>query len=173
MGKPDRPVRRDTTSDPAQGVLIEVTALPGPGAPRFSQLLPGLARPRSYAFGLLALLLASVALVIATGHGHRIAQPRSASALAREKGPAGVAAAYGFPLRCLAVTILPVNRTYARADFNHRSPCGHYAGYPTAIFRYAGGRWHPVLDALGYRCPVRALPVEVQTRLGVCLQPSS
>jgi hypothetical protein len=117
-------------------------------------------------------VLASVALVIATDNGQRIAEPRSVSTRASEKGPAGVAAAYGFPLRCLAVTILPTNPTYARADFNHRSPCGHYAGYPTAIFRYTAGMWHPVLDALGYRCPVRALPVEVQTRLGVCLQPS-
>jgi hypothetical protein len=69
----------------------------------------------------------------------------------------------------LSITIPPANRTYARADFNHASPCGRYTGYPTAIFHYASGAWRPVLEAVSYRCPVESLPVPVQRELAVCL----
>ena len=83
-----------------------------------------------------------------------------------------MAAAYGYPPECLSVTILVTDRVYARADFNHLSACGRYTGYPTAIFHYVSGKWRPVLDAIGYRCPVDSLPTEVQTGLEVCEQTS-
>lgn len=89
-------------------------------------------------------------------------------ALARGSGAAGVAAAYGYPLRCLSVTILATDRSYARADFNRVNACGRYTGYPTAIFHRVGGAWRTALDAVGYACPVHSLPVAVQTELGVC-----
>jgi hypothetical protein len=88
--------------------------------------------------------------------------------MARERGAAGVAAAYGYPLRCLSVTILAGDPAYARADFNHLRPCGRYTGYPTAIFHYQSGAWRSVLDAVSYSCPVGSLPAVVQTELGVC-----
>src|SRR5262249_36537740 len=83
-------------------------------------------------------------------------------------GPAGLAAAYGYPLRCLSVTIAPTNPAYARADFDHRGPCGRYDGYATAIFSRIDGAWLPVLDATSYSCPVATLPTAVQKALGVC-----
>jgi hypothetical protein len=88
--------------------------------------------------------------------------------LARERGPAGVAAAYGYPLDCLSITILAIRGSYARADFNHANPCGRYTGYPTAVFHYASGGWRPVLVVSSYLCPVSSLPVAVQTALDVC-----
>jgi hypothetical protein len=120
--------------------------------------------------GALVVALVSVSLSMDAGR----ANPRAPSvpSLAHLRGPAGVAAAYGYPLRCLSVAILTSNPTYARADFNHRSPCGRYAGYATAVFHYVAHAWRPALEALGYRCPVRTLPVVVQTQLDVCLQPS-
>ncbi len=89
-------------------------------------------------------------------------------AAAREPGPAGVAAAYGYPLRCLSVTIASANRAYARADYNRVSACGRYDGTVTAIFHRVGGEWRPVLDATGYSCPVASLSRAVATELDVC-----
>ena len=89
-------------------------------------------------------------------------------AAAVEPGPAGVAAAYGYPLRCLTVTIAPGNRSYARADYNRVSACGRYDGTVTAIFHRLAGEWRPVLDATGYSCPIAVLPRAVATELDVC-----
>jgi hypothetical protein len=100
--------------------------------------------------------------------GERHPGPSPINSLARERGAAGVAAAYGYPVRCLSVTILAGDSAYARADFNHLRPCGRYTGYPTAIFHYQSGAWRSVLDAVAYSCPVASLPVVVQTELGVC-----
>src|SRR5262249_3724381 len=97
------------------------------------------------------------------------ADRHTANVTARQPGPRGVAAAYGHPLGCLSITILPASRTHARADFNHASPCGRYTGDPTAIFHYASGAWRAVLEAVSYQCPVEFLPVAVQRELDVCL----
>lgn len=86
-------------------------------------------------------------------------------------GPAGVAAAYGYPPRCLSITISTVDPAFARADYNHESPCGQYDGYVTAIFHRLDGRWRPVLDALGYACPVPSVPAAVQRDLAICPSP--
>lgn len=90
---------------------------------------------------------------------------------ARQPGALGVAAAYGYPARCLSIDFAPGDLLYARADFDHRTTCGRFAGYPTAIFHRVDGAWRPVLEALGYACPVPALPVRVQTELAVCPAP--
>jgi hypothetical protein len=97
--------------------------------------------------------------------------PRDARA--RATGPAGVAAAYGYPLECLSVAIAVHDPRFARADFDHAVPCGRYAGEVTAIFRRVDGAWMPVLEATSYPCPVRSLPEPVQVELGVCLPPAA
>ncbi len=93
---------------------------------------------------------------------------RVSPAAAREPGPAGVAAAYGYPPRCLSVTIAPGDPSYARADYNRVSACGRYDGTVTAIFHRVGGEWRPVLDATGYSCPIPSLPRAVTSELDVC-----
>ena len=113
-------------------------------------------------------IAAAAALCLGGGNARR----PLLNALVRDSGPAGVAAAYGYPLGCLSVTILSTDHTYARADFNHLTPCGRYTGYPTAIFHYHLGRWRSVLDVIAYVCPVDWLPAEVQTGLNVCQQAS-
>ena len=80
----------------------------------------------------------------------------------------GVAAAYGYPQRCLSITIFPEYPEYARADFDHSQPCGRYSGYSTAIFLRVDHTWRLVLNATGYTCPVRRVPARVQAALGVC-----
>jgi hypothetical protein len=61
-----------------------------------------------------------------------------------------------------------VDPAFARADFDHGSPCGRYSGYSTAIFHRVDQKWQPVLEAVGYPCPVARIPPAVQRELGVC-----
>jgi hypothetical protein len=119
----------------------------------------------------IVLVLAAVAMgaaVVGALAGGRDRAARRDTAGAELAGPAGVAAAYGYPPRCLSVTIAHTNHAYARADFDHSSACGRYDGYVTAIFYRIDGAWLPVLDATSYSCPVATLPTGVQNELGVC-----
>jgi hypothetical protein len=75
--------------------------------------------------------------------------PRDAVWGVTEPGPAGVAAAYGYPLGCLRVTISPANPASARAEFDRGGSCGYVSGFATAVFRRFGGEWHPVLYTVG------------------------
>jgi hypothetical protein len=113
------------------------------------------------------LAFATAVVVLASGPaggGHR---PTHAGV--RAPGRAGVAAAYGFPLKCLSVEISTHDPRFARADFDRSVPCGRWAGYSTAIFRRTGGMWSAVVEAIRYACPVRSLPPPVEQELGVCL----
>jgi hypothetical protein len=117
----------------------------------------------------IVVLLAAAAMgVTLVGGLAREGAARRDTAGAESAGPAGVAAAYGYPLHCLRVTIAQTDHAYARADFDHRRPCGRYDGYVTAIFYRIDGAWLPVLDATSYSCPVATLPIAVQQELGVC-----
>ena len=98
-------------------------------------------------------------------------RPRAMSAVpaaAHAPGASGVAGAYGYPRECLSITIARAHPSYARADFDHRQPCGRYTGDTTAIFHRLHGVWRAVLDAAGYSCPVAGIPASVGEELGVC-----
>ena len=161
--------------DPPSGVEITILADPRarPLRERVSHLRHSAARtrPRIRAGGVAGLALV-VAVAMAVLGGVLIGTPGGAAPrtgpTARDRGTAGVAAAYGFPPRCVAVKMLGNNPTYARADFNRASPCGRYDGMATAIFHRADGMWRPALVAAEYSCPVRSLPRAVQVQLGVC-----
>ena len=109
-----------------------------------------------------AVIVATTSFAGGSARSHRLAPG------ADEGGPTGVAAAYGYPTRCLTVTIASTDHAFARADFNHASPCGQYAGYPTAIFHVLHGGWRPVLEAVSYPCPATGIPPAVQKELSVC-----
>jgi len=127
---------------------------------------------RARAIASLVLGAAAIAVVVSvlpgSGGSGRGGAPLPAGARPRGVGLAGIAAAYGYPSRCLSITIAASDPTYARADFDHSTPCGRYDGYATAIFRRLDGAWRPVLDATGYSCPVGTLPAAVQADLDVC-----
>ena len=114
------------------------------------------------AIGAIGVLAAIVALWLGGGS----AQHRDPVAA---RGPAGVAAAYGYPLGCLSVTILATERTYARADLSHALGCGRTTGYAPAIFHYVAGRWRLVPDAIGYMCFSGAVPAVVEEGLHLCV----
>jgi hypothetical protein len=117
-----------------------------------------------------AAVLAAAVIVTTTSFAGGAGRSHELAAGAGEGGSPGVAAAYGYPTRCLSVTIASSDHAFARADFNHASPCGQYAGYPTAIFHVVRGSWRPVLEAVSYPCPATGIPPAVQRELSVCPQ---
>lgn len=153
-----------SAASPKSGaVLLEVSVREAPS---------GQARRRRVTAALLLALVVTLAAAAGAGGAGwlagRLGGP-GPDPVTHERGAAGVAAAYGRPLGCLEITILPTAPSYARADFDHRTPCGRYTGDPTAIFHYVAGGWRAVLDAVDYACPVPSLPAAVQAELGVCL----
>jgi hypothetical protein len=168
MAKREEHDRSGGALDPPQVLAVEIVTPVNPDRPTPRERIAAVHGPaRRRPIVALALLIAIVGAGTAALAGVDLRGGR-ARPLARERGPEGVAAAYGYPLRCLSVTILAGNRAYARADFNHVSACGRYTGYSTAIFHRVSGAWRPVLNAVSYVCPVAMLPPGVQARLGVC-----
>jgi hypothetical protein len=177
MAKDRNPDRWGRLTQPPSEV--EITVLPGrDGRAHRGRIVEiyGLASAHAvivlHALIVLVLVFAAIGAIVAGGllGDHHRSASRSALDL-REGGPAGVAAAYGYPLRCLSVTVAANDPTYARADFDRRSLCGRYDGPVTAIFHRVDGAWSTVLDTISYTCPVASLPPAVQATLGVCLQP--
>jgi hypothetical protein len=142
--------------------------VPDPGASRVREridVIPASLARAMLALALVAALVGVAALEIAgasSRHGSRV------TPLARQRGAAGVAAAYGYPRKCLTVTIPARDRDYARADFSGTFLCGRYTWAPTAIFHRVAGAWYRVLEAVQYRCPVDSVPRAVQVALDVC-----
>ena len=130
-----------------------------------SRLSTRLLRRPYFATAVVAMAAGVGALVAATS----VSSPaRRTHSRAGERGPTGVAAAYGYPSRCLRVTTASSDHAFARADFNRGTPCGRYAGDSTAIFHVVDGAWRPVLEAVWYPCPSAGIPAAVQRELGVC-----
>jgi hypothetical protein len=150
---------------------VHITVLPGVERRPWRERVPAVgAFSTSHRTVSIVLVLGAIAslatAVLVTGADRR---ERSLERVgAANAGSAAVAAAYGYPMRCLSVTILPDYPTYARADFDHLYPCGRYTGYPTVIFRHVHGGWRIVLDATAYSCPVASIPVGVQQGLDIC-----
>lgn len=126
------------------------------------------ARPRTIAA--LAVTVAAIgAVVVAAVHGdHAGAPSRAVAAQPHTAGPAGVAAAYRYPLGCLSVTIAASDPAYASARLDRASPCWRYGVYVTAIFHRVKGVWRLALQASSSSCPVTSLPAAVQAQLAVC-----
>ena len=154
------PDGRDAGSDSPHVVAIEVTvasrARP-PGDSRRSR------HHRAIAGLVLTALIAAIAVIWLVG---RHAQNRDPVTV---RGPNGVAAAYGYPLGCMSVTIPAADRTYARADLSHTAGCGSNTGYAPAIFHYVAGRWRLVPDAIGYTCNPNAVPAVVERAFALCV----
>jgi hypothetical protein len=153
---------------------VQVTVVPDGGRRRRHRLIASGGPLRR---GLLIGGLAAAALVATVGIAARPGgRARSASTVgvagARIAGPAGVAAAYRYPLSCLTVKVAD-HDAYARAWLDRASPCWRYGAYVTAIFHRVDGTWRIVLDTATYSCPVRSLPTVVQAQLSVCTTPRS
>ena len=123
--------------------LVEVTILVhGPRSDPWQRIIAiGLRGRRAAVVALVLISVVVITLAAAAVFGTRTSGAQHASkAEARVSGPAGVAAADGYPLSCLSITTSRGNPAYARADFNRAVPCGRYDGSATAIFHRVGGR---------------------------------
>jgi hypothetical protein len=178
-----QPMAEDRTPDQPDGLAqapssVQVTVLPGPrdrGRERIGRrsIAAGALRRAPISAHVLviiavALVVVTIGAIVAAPRGHGTSAPPEPSALARNPGPAGVAAAYGYPLHCLSVTISTRNPAYARADFDRGTQCGRFHLYVTAIFHRVDGAWRRALVSVGYSCPVASLPKAVQEQLVVC-----
>jgi hypothetical protein len=88
--------------------------------------------------------LAIVVLAERADHG----RARSSVTVTQKRGPAKVAAAYGYPLRCLSGASLAADDAYPRADLKHLILCGQYPGYPAEGFRDLTQARRPMLVQL-------------------------
>ncbi len=128
-------------ADPPSQVQITVT------------VVPRIARAAAWRkLGLLALILAVVpaAVLLAGSRGSvRAPAPEAAvespgiAARAPRVQLAQVAAAFGYPARCLTITTAG---QFARAHVNRAGGCGRYRGYVNASFHLVGGHWRLILD---------------------------
>jgi hypothetical protein len=128
-------------ADPPSEVQITVDVVPNERARWVRERLPRLA--------LVASALAVLAVVVALVGGG------SGGSRARDATPAEVAAAFGYPLRCLKVTIAG---RFAHARVNRASGCWRFRGYLDASFQLIDGRWRLILDE-GQLFVRNALPV--------------
>jgi hypothetical protein len=157
------PDRRDARSDSPQVLTVEVTVA-SHGRPPRSGGSPARRRVALAIAGLvLTFVLAAIAVIWLVGRPGGDRDPVTA------RGPNGVAAAYGYPLGCMSVTIPAADRTYARADLSHVAGCGRNTGYAPAIFHYVAGRWRLVPDAIGYTCNPNAMPAAVEQAFELCV----
>jgi hypothetical protein len=157
------PDRRDAHSDSPQVMTVQVTVASHGRPPRKG----GTTARRRFALAIGAIgaigVLAAVVAVWLAGAGAGRPNPVTA------RGPAGVAAAYGYPLGCMSVTIPAADRTYARVDLSHAAGCAGITGYAPAIFHYVGGRWRLVPDAIGYMCNRESVPPAVDRAFELCV----
>src|SRR5436190_17838930 len=101
IGKNEVPDRSSEPADRPQVILMEITVLPNPDARTVRERIAAIRQVARWpAVVALALLVAILATAV-TLPGDRNGGRHVVSATARESGPAGGAAAYGYPLRCL------------------------------------------------------------------------
>jgi hypothetical protein len=143
MAKERTPGGWRAPADAPSEAHITITPVPlAGGTPLRSHL------PRARTCAGLALAVALAAEIGTTGLAGNRAQIRIRARLALQHAPglAGVALAYGYPLRCLSIAISGSNPAYATARVEREGHCARYRGYVDASFHRIGGAWRLVLD---------------------------
>jgi hypothetical protein len=161
---------RAATHDHSDGpVVVRVTIEPGNrhrAAPKRAKLRGHLKAVIATAA---AALLAGAAVGVAASLGSNPRTPpiQAHSPLAHDAGPAGVAAAYRYPLACLSVTIAAADPAYAAARLDRASPCWRFGAYGAVIFHRVAGAWAVLPATSGANCATSSIPAVVRAQLGV------
>lgn len=144
-----RPSKSQTElSGPPVAVSVTVTVVPARRG-WMSGTRAGLAtrRPRfavaGLAFGAAVTCVAAAALVL---QGGRTNPHTTRAAMTQQDAATAVARAFGYPRRCLSVTVSDTDPNYASAHVNRAGGCANYGGYVNASFHRVGGAWRLVLD---------------------------
>lgn len=147
---------------PSEATVLAVTVTVRPSGRARSQrpdLRHGTLRRRAG----LALVLAALTLVgvtaLSAGTNTLPAPPPRAAA---------IAAAFGYPTRCLTIAVSVVDPDYARAAINHANGCERYHGYVNASLHRVHGDWRLILDEGQLFVPNRLLAPRYRFPLG-CL----
>jgi hypothetical protein len=142
-------------------VSITVTVAPTARAHRIQMIRARMARRRRWlSAGVAVAAVTSVALPAVLGlpgdrtmQRDRTIQRDRTNHLARAAAPspwsadaAAVAAAFGYPRRCLRIAISAADPDYATAHVDRTGTCGAYRGYLNASLHRVGGVWRLVLD---------------------------
>jgi hypothetical protein len=147
MAQERLPTRQARRSDLPSRVSITVTHVPADRARRLREMRAGLANARWSLCVALALAAVTVAAVV----GVQLASRRTDSAgaaggAAQAPSPAAVAAAFGYPRRCLNIVISAFDRDYATAHVDRTGDCAKYRGYINGSFHRVHGDWRLILD---------------------------
>ena len=144
MAKEKVPDARNRRPDPPSRVSISISVAPSKRARRVRQLGAALVRTPRALFVMAAVAAATLGAAALLERSQTNAVTRPAGA--REHAPTrAVAAAYGYPHRCLSIVISAANPDYASARVNREGACASYRGYVNASFHRVHGVWRLIL----------------------------
>lgn len=170
MEQPGTPDARGPLADPPWDVQVTII-MP---APRGRSVRARIARVPAIvgvrvAVALLVVLAGVGAVFVGTAHeGRAGGASATPAAELRIAGPAAVAAAYRYPLGCLAASISTSDRASVAGRLHRAGPCWRYGVYVTVIFHRVHGVWRLALEAVSSSCPVVSPPAVVRAQLAVC-----
>jgi len=131
--------------DQPSHVSIAITFVPADRGRRLREVCARLARaPRSLC---VVVAVASAALVAAALlHGSRTNIVVGSASANERAATRAVAAAFGYPPRCVSIAIPAADPNYASAHVERRGGCANYHGYVNASFHRVDGVWRLILD---------------------------
>jgi hypothetical protein len=145
MAHEEVPNARDPRPDLPSQVSIAVTVVRTERGRRLKELCARLvSAPRSLS-AVVALAAATLAAAALLHSSRTNAVTRTATAKQRA-ATRTVAAAFGYPQRCLSIAISAADPDYASAHIDRRGGCANYRGYVNASFHRVDGVWRLVLD---------------------------
>ena len=151
MAREPQRQRQARPSDLPSRLSVTVTVVPTPPARRLGETRATLARPALAWCAALALAtvtaLAGLVALMPTGGGRGggTAAVTRPDALPLRAGTA-VAAAFGYPERCLRISVSVADPDFASVHVDRTGACGNYRGYVNASFHRVGGAWRLVFD---------------------------
>jgi hypothetical protein len=99
-----------------------------------------------YAAVVLATVMALAALVAHVLQAGGTSAATRPTALPRRADAAALAAAFGYPARCLSIAVSAADPDYAIVHVERTGACGNYRGYVNASFHRVAGAWRLIFD---------------------------
>ena len=144
MEQETAPNDRGRRPDLSSQVSIAITFVPSERGRWLREICAGLARARrslSMVGALAAATLAAAGLLHSSGTN----AVTGAAAAKQRAAERAVAAAFGYPQRCLRIAISTADPGYATAHVKRRGPCAGYPDSANASFHHVDGVWRLVL----------------------------